>query len=190
MKKTGLFVIIVFLVSCVPTKYNIKPDSKIEELSVCLYYAADIPENVKAAFNKITSDYCKYYNHEQHKFKLSRCADSTHSALRIYISGTRFVSPGEQAVVSAVYIAAFLLASGNLLDLHGHLPTARDESLINLELTDDITLDPSTHNKIISNSGYLQTQEQQAEKHVIAFQKFLDREIRQIEKQYRERNSL
>jgi hypothetical protein len=158
MKKTGLFVIIAFFVSCVPIKYNIKPDSKIEELSICIYYADDIPENVKAAFNKITSDYCFDYNHEQHEFKLSPSDDSTHSAFKIYISGTKFVRPGEQVLVSALYITAFLLElsspSGHMLDLHGPWGTARDISRVNLELTDDITFDQSTHSKVISNSGW------------------------------------
>jgi|WetSurMetagenome_2_1015567.scaffolds.fasta_scaffold79327_3 hypothetical protein len=194
MKKTGLIVIIAFFVSCVPTKYNIRRDSKIEALSVCIYYAHDVPENVKARFNQKASDYVTNYNQEQHEFRLSLCGDSAHSAFKIYIAGTQFVSAGKQALFSAIVIPYTILGILCLLIrvpllLHPAID-AKDESKAYLVLTDDITSDPSANSKVIRNSGYLRNQNRQAKKHGIAFYKFLDREIREIEKQYKERNSL
>jgi hypothetical protein len=192
MKKAGLFVITALLVSCIPTKYYIKPDSKIEELSVCIFYAQDVPGNVKDKFNQIASDYVVNYNQEQHEFRLSLCDDSAHGAFKIYIEGTKFVSPGKQVLVTAVYIPYIFLDFICLLLRMPGLPgpgiDARDESRAYLVLTDDITLDSSSHSKVIHNSGYLRNQKKQAKKHAIAFHKFLDREIRQIEKQYKERD--
>jgi hypothetical protein len=188
MKKLfGLFFILLFA-SCATTKFNLRPDTHIESLSICISYSDRVPEDVMSSFDQALSDFIFRYNNEPHAFRLSFCDDANRSALLIDVKETILVSKERQVSSTFITLAGMSLP---FIMMAAHTPVflffysiPNDVSVINLQLSGDLTTAFYSFNGNITNSGYLLSQEKQIRNHGIAFNNYLNGFLRQLEKQY------
>jgi hypothetical protein len=185
MRKYIYLIFILTFASCFSTRYQLRPETNIEKLSICVTYSELVTDKVKRNFDKTISDFILRYNTEQHEFKLTLCDDSTISAMKIYVRETDLVTVGDQIGSTFVFLVMIAVKLHPLLNDYN---IANDLSVVDLKLTQDLTLSDTTYNRIFRSSGYLRGQEKQIRKHGIAFKDFLKRELILLEMQYKEKH--
>jgi hypothetical protein len=188
MRKIFFLLILTISVSCVSTRYNLRPDAQIETLSICISYSNNVPDTVRNSIEREITRFINKYNYEPHEFRLSFCDDVYYSSLVIDVKGTVLVSTGRQITSTLITIAGislpFILIAADAPIYIFFYTIPNDVSNINMNLSPDLTTKFMTYNMNVANSGYLMSQEKQIRKHAVAFSTFLSGVLRQVEKEY------
>jgi hypothetical protein len=192
MKKLILLILIGLLSSCVTVKYNLRPEKRIETLSICMDYTMSVPSAVQNTFNNTLSDFILKYNSVPHAFRLSACNDASKSSLRIYVRQTKLISTGEQVISTIATVAGlalpFILIAANAPFIVAFYYLPNNISFLVYSLSQDLTTNVTPFNGTLINSGYLTGVEKQIKKQGLAFNAFLIQHIMMIEKQYNDVN--
>jgi hypothetical protein len=120
----------------------LKKDIPLSELSLCVSYNPNIPEEIRAKIDNVTDDFIQSYNSEGHKFKLAHCKNYSVKALNISIDAVRITTPGLQATgvfvttVGCITPIALIASGAPFYIWFAYLP--RTYAQMGLTLTQDI----------------------------------------------------
>lgn len=190
MKHLLIVTICALFTSCVSNKsnYYLNPEARIETLSICLSYSEQIDSDVQKSFENVISDEIIRFNHEKHKFKLSKCNDSTFRSLNINVNKTKFVT-NQNRIASALISLAGLgvtfwmyYTNPPILITFWHIPETKTETYFSL--SSDLTYKNTPNIVNPSNSAFFLNRTKQIEKHKYTFVKFVRKEIIKLENQY------
>jgi hypothetical protein len=196
MKYILIVGVCALLTSCLITKtnYYINPNSKIDTLSICINYSEKIDLEVQKSFESAISDDIIRFNHENHKFKLSTCRDSTFRSLNINVMETTFVNSKSRLASTLITLAGagvtFLMYYTNspLVITFWYVPETKSETYF--RLSDDLTYNQKSNIIKPSNRAMFLNQKKQIEKHRLTFVRFFRNELKSLESQYSKNSKL
>ena len=164
-----------------------KPNTKIERLSICMDFHAPVNDTIQKVYAKSVQLFVEEFNREPHLFKLDTCTNQSNSSFRIKIKPFRYVEKNTQIIAGVfnilgmVALPVILVASEAPFVLCVAFPLM-NKSTISHKLTKDLTINPRTHEKKITNSALFIGKDKQQKVHIEKIKKFLRKELHRIEK--------
>ena len=184
-------ILLILFCSCSAYRTQLNPQKQLTNLYVDVLPVDDTQSSESLwLFSQAVDDVILQFNSEGHPFKIQRGQqEQFQDQMIIWLHQSDFVTPGEQATATAVNVLGLVLvptafiASGASFFL-GFYYFPDDRSVIQLELSGDITPGPMSPPIIISNSGYLRSLEKQYSVHQGKIHNYLLNYFRQLSNDY------
>ena len=188
MRVRAVIALLAFLaIGCAP-RLTVKKNTVLHDLSICTEYDSESAKLIGVGYDSILYNYIQEYNHDGHRlFKLSLCNDSVKSYLKIHISNTALVGPGQQIAglaVTAIGISLpiTLIASG-LPFYFGFCYLPSNKSEVNYSLSADISgNDSDCCFRNVTSSPYFGSIEAQKNRQTESFKAFVQSLLSEIER--------
>lgn len=182
--------IILAVSSCGISKYEMKSEVTIKHLAICTDFEEGTDENIKLEYEKTVRNFIDEYNNGKHLFQLDTCLNKSQSALRLKIKPFKYVGKNTQVAIGilnaigALGLPITLVASNSPFIIAVAFPL-NNTSIISHKLTKDLTINPKTHIKKVSNSALFIGRQKQGDMHRRKIKKFLTKELKAIENSQR-----
>ena len=188
----GYATLVMCFTACAP-KLVSRPGVAIQQLGVCINYDTTVPEEMRAGFERHLQLFINEYNSESHSIYLYPCENTNERALRLYISNTKIVGPGQQmagAVVTTLGLATpFVMATAGAPFVLWFYYFPHNSSDVVVSLSSDLSAAENAFmNRGFSSWAFLVDEEKQLAKHPRKLERFLGvilRELEQGQKKYR-----
>lgn len=190
MKQLIIIGICSLFTSCLPAKTNyfLNQNAYIDTLSVCVNYSELIDLEVQKSFERAISDDIIRFNHENHKFKLAKCNDSTFRSLNIDVKEMKFVTNQNRVVTTLLSLAVttvsfyFYYTNSLFIGTFWFSPETRSDTYF--RLSNDLTFKEQSNYIKPSNRAFFLNRKKQIDKHTLTFVRFVRNELCSVEKQY------
>lgn len=170
---------------CAPTLL-VKRDVAISRLALYVEYGDSLDQPTAKALSAAACDFVNEYNTEAHRLVLVSCTHDTDCALKVNVSKTHLVGPGQQAAgclvstLGCITPFAMLAANMPLIVWFAYVP--RNGTTATVSLSSDIAVATKPVTRPFQSFPYFGGIAVQRARHASAFKRFLRGLVGEVEK--------